>query len=170
VVIVCVPWLALEYKAVVLEIAVPLPDLSSVCRLWHLSNGVARPDLEQVPASHPCECGSCNRNVESKPPSEQGRRQVFGHLRNVAGLHECQGFRRQDVARDDEEDGDREMAAREQNADAGKADGVVFAIPPESILENVFSADARMTPNLMMEAEDKKCSEASETVKIRSAV
>ena len=169
-VIVCVPGLALEDKAVVLEVAVPLPNFSNVCRLWHLSNGIAGSDLEQMPASHPCECGSGNRDVESQPSSEQGRRQVFGHLRNVARLHESQGFRRQDVARDDEEDCYREMAAREQDADAGKTDGVVFAIPPESVLENVFSAYARVAPDLMMEVEDKKCSEASEAVKIRSAV
>jgi hypothetical protein len=85
-------------------------------------------------------------------------------------LHESQGFRRQDIARDDEEDCYREMAAREQDADAGETDGVVFAIPPESVLENVFSANARVAPDLMMEAEDEKCSEASEAVKVRSAV
>jgi hypothetical protein len=85
-------------------------------------------------------------------------------------LDETQGFRRQDVAGDDEEYRHCEMAAREQDADAREANGVVFAIPPECILENVFSANARVTPNLMMEAEDKECSKASETIKVRSAV
>lgn len=170
VVIVCVPRLALEDETVVLEIAVPLPDLSKVCRLWHLSDRVAGSDLEKMPTSHPCECRSCDRDIESQPSSEQGRGQVLRHLRNVACLHESEGFCRQDVARDDEKDSHREMATREQNADAGEADGIVFAIPPESVFENVFSADARMAPNLMMETEDKKCCEASEAVKVRSAV
>ena len=76
----------------------------------------------------------------------------------------------EDIARDDEEYGHGQVSAREQDANTREADGIVFAIPPESILEDEFSANARVSPDLVMEAEDEERSEASETVKIRSAV
>ena len=55
--------LALEGEAIVLEIAVPLPQLRGIGSLRELGDGIAGPDIEQMPASHPHECSSRDWDV-----------------------------------------------------------------------------------------------------------
>ena len=71
-VIVQIEDLVVEDEAVVLEIAVELPQLIPIRPLRWRSNRIAGIDVEDVPTRHPYEgCGE-NRKEESDPSSEEG--------------------------------------------------------------------------------------------------
>ncbi|KFY05897.1 hypothetical protein V492_08240, partial [Pseudogymnoascus sp. VKM F-4246] len=101
---------AVEYKGEVLEVAIPLHQLVAVAALVLR----VRPDAQRVPGRHEQERRNDNRDVQAHPPAEKRRRNVIPQLGKLARLDQRQRLRRQHVPRDNEEDGDSEVAAGEE--------------------------------------------------------
>lgn len=100
-------------EAVVLEGLVPFSKVISE-RGLHLVH--VEPDSGPVSKAHPTERNSNNWDVESQPSSKQSGSDVVGCALVLAFMDKTQGFVGEHVTRDDEEDGNCKVTAREPHA------------------------------------------------------
>ncbi|KFY05920.1 hypothetical protein V491_08950, partial [Pseudogymnoascus sp. VKM F-3775] len=156
---------AIEYECEVLEIAVPLNQLVPVAALVLR----VRPDAQRVPGCHVQESRHDNWNVQAHPPPEQRRRKVIPQFAIFARLDQRQRFRRQDVPRNDEEDGNGEMTAGEKGANEGQAGKVVLIVVSERVLEDLVSAQSVARPQMVMLPVDEKRRETAQPVEVGGA-
>ena len=155
-----------EDEAEVLELGVPLPQLGAVVgRLLDRRD----PEAEDVPRRHVQPGREDDGQVQADPAPEQGRAQVLRQLEVLAGVDEAHGLRRQDVAGDDEEDGDGVVAAREEGAHAGEGREVVQAVEAKAALEDDVGADAIAGPQLVVVQVDEEGRESPQPVEVRGA-
>lgn len=84
----------------------------------------------------------------------------------VSSLYETERLCGQDVARNDEENGHREVAAGEEVPDSGEGDEVELVLITKSIFEDAILNVWLMSPQLVVMDVNQEGSEASKTVKI----
>lgn len=65
-------------------------------------------------------------------------------------MNQTQWLSGQYIAGDDEEHGDCIVASRKEDPNTGETDKVILVVPAESILEDEFTLDVRMAPDLVM--------------------
>lgn len=150
-----------EDEAEVLQLRVPPPDLVAHAALL---GDVGDPQpAKGVPGEHEQEGRRDERDVEAQPAAEERGAQVVGQLGLLAGLDEAQGLCRQDVAGDDEERRDGEVAAVEEDPNSMETGEVVVALEAECVLEDAHLLK-RVGPELMVLPIHEESSKPSQAI------
>ncbi|KFZ13663.1 hypothetical protein V502_06497 [Pseudogymnoascus sp. VKM F-4520 (FW-2644)] len=156
---------AIKYKSKILEIAVPLQQLIPVAALVLR----IRPDAQRVPGRHEQERRHDDGDVQAHPAPKQRRREVIPQLAILPGLDQRQRLRRQHVPRNDEEDGDGEVAAAEEGADEGQTRKIVLVVVAKRVLEDLVGPQGVARPQVVVLPVHEEGRETSQPVEIRRA-
>lgn len=81
-------------------------------------------------------------------------------------MNQAQRLSGKDIARDDEEDGHSNVAARKEYAKSREGDKVMLAPPTKGVSQFGPTRYLAMSPFLMMQAKDEQRCKASEAIQI----